>query len=408
MSSKSNREMYHMFKNLLNQAQLNFDNINKYRKDIHKLAETGFNTHKTVSYIENVLDSLDVDYEHCGTNGIIATISGKGNTVAILRADMDALPMREESGLLFAAENGNCHACGHDMHTSMLLGAAKILKDMEKHLNGKVKLIFQPAEETLEGCKNMLENGMLNDINAGTAIMLHVLTGIELSSGTAIISSGGVSAPSADFFKIEVTGKSSHGSTPHKGTDALSTAAHILINLQHIQTHELPSNHNSVLTIGQFQSGKAANIIADRATICGTLRALDENSKAFILKRIKEISENTAKTFNTSVSFKITSSCPALLNDSKISNLIGKSLMAEYDKVIYSDELGNSIGGSEDFSYITHKLPSLMISLVAGSIKDGYKYQLHHPKVMFDESVLPIGSALYTFSALKILENSGT
>lgn len=393
-----------MFIKILDYANQNTRIIKEYRQTIHRFAEIGFNTEKTVKFIKETLESFNIEYRECEKNGIVASIGKKENPTVLLRADMDALPIKEESDLPFSAQNGNCHACGHDMHTAMLLGAAKILKKMENDIKGTVKLMFQPAEETLEGCKNMLESGLLTDTKTDAAIMLHVLSGVNIKSGTVIVSSGGVSAPSADFFEINVKGKSSHGSSPHKGIDALSTAAHIVINLQNIQSRELPSNHNSILTIGQLTSGKAANIIADSAIIKGTLRTFDEETHKFIVKRIEEISHNTSKVFNANAEFKITSSCPTLMNDSAISNLIGESLKKEYEPVLYSKELGGSIGGSEDFSYLTHKIPSLMISLVAGNIDDGYEYPLHHPKVIFDESVLSIGCAVYAYSALKILE----
>lgn len=392
-----------MFRKILDYANQNTSIIKAYRQTIHRFAEIGFNTEKTAEFIKKALESFNIEYRKCGKNGIVASIGKKESPSVLLRADMDALPIKEESGLPFSAQNGNCHACGHDMHTAMLLGAAKLLKEAKNDINGTVKLIFQPAEETLEGCKNMLENGLITNTKTDTAIMLHVLSGVNIESGTVIVSSGGVSAPSADFFEIKVKGKSSHGSSPHKGIDALSTAAHIVINLQNIQSRELPSNHNSILSIGQLISGKAANIIAESAIIKGTLRAFDEETQKFIVKRIEEISHNTAKVFNANAEFKITSSCPTLVNDSAISSLIGESLKKEYDLVLYSKELGDSIGGSEDFSYLTHKVPSLMISLVAGNADDGYEYPLHHPKVLFDESVLPIGSAVYAYSALKIL-----
>lgn len=398
-------EMYYMFKKILNHARENAASIIEYRREIHKFAEIGFKTDKSVDFIIKKLENLNIKYKKCGLSGIVATIGTKGDSTVLLRADMDALPIKEESGLPFTSQNENCHACGHDLHTAMLLGAAKILKENENALNGTVKLMFQSAEETLEGCKNMIENGLLNDAQIDAAIMIHVLTGVNLKTGTVIVSSGGISAPSADFFEINISGKSSHGSSPNKGIDALCTAAHIVINLQNIQTRELPSDHNSILTIGQLTSGKAANIIADSATIKGTLRTFNEELKQFIINRMAEISENTAKTFKANAEFKITSSCPTLLNDSTVSKQIGKSLKNEYDKVLFSNELGGSIGGSEDFSYLTHKVPSLMLSLAAGNIDEGYQYPLHHPKVLFDESVLPIGSALYAYTAFKILNS---
>ncbi len=397
--------MINMFKNLIKRSNNNKEYIINIRRKIHQYAETGFQTKKTKLLIEQELKKLNIDFKNCGRNGVLASIGTKSDCCVLLRADMDALPIKEKSGADFAAKNGNCHACGHDLHTAMLIGAAKLLKEKEKSLNGTVKLLFQPAEETLEGCKNIIESGLLEENTINAALMIHVLSGINIKSGTIIVSSGGISAPSADFFSITVKGKSSHGSTPHKGIDALLAASNILINIQSIQSRELPSDHNSVLTVGQLESGNAANIIAEKAVLKGTLRTFSEETRQFIKSRIFEISENTAKAFRAVAHFEITSGCPTLLNNEKLSMLIGNSLKDEYGNVLFSDELGGSIGGSEDFSYLTNLVPSLMISLTAGYINDGFKYPLHHPKVMFDESILPLGSAVYAYSALKIIEN---
>ena len=392
-----------MFTKLLNDAENIKNFITECRRTIHQFAETGFDTPSTVKYIEDTLKSLNILYTRCGKSGIVANI-GNGDDAIILRADFDALPIKEESQLSFSSKNGNCHACGHDMHTAMLLGAAKILKSYEKMITKKIVLMFQPAEEILEGCNDMLNSGLLQMFDINAAIMLHVLTGTKLKTGDIVVCSGGTSAPSAEFFEIQINGKSTHGAAPQNGIDALNIAAHTVINLQTIHTRELPSNHNSALTIGKLQCGKASNIIADKAIISGTFRAFDNDIHNKIKNRIIDIVSATAKTFGGNATYETKSFCPPLKNDDKISKIIGEGLKSDVKdyRVSYSQKDG-AIGGSEDFSYLSQIVPSLMISLSAGGKDEGYTYPLHHPKVRFNEDILPIGSAIYAYCALKLM-----
>jgi hippurate hydrolase len=290
----------------------------------------------------------------------------------------------------------------------MLLGAAKLLKAREKDLKGKVKLLFQPAEEILEGAKNAVENGVLNHPKVDGAMMLHVLTGVPLPMGSVVVAQG-VSAPAADFFTLEVQGKGCHGSTPWKGVDASAVGAKILLGLQEITAKEVSFTMPSVLSVGSISAGEAGNVIADKGVLKGTLRTFDEGARAYIKTRIEEIAKYTAKAFRAKAKVKFDGGCPSLLNDEKLSALAlhtAKALLGE--SVFSSAEMGSNEekGGSEDFAYISREVPSVMLALSAGNNKDGYKYPLHHPKVKFDENALCIGSALYTAIALQFLKNA--
>ena len=231
-----------------------------YRRWLHKNAETGFDLNKTLLFVKTQLEKAGCAPKPCGRAGLLVSIGTarkNANKTFLLRADMDALPIREETELPFASRNGNMHACGHDMHTAMLLGAATLLKKHEKELCGRVTLLFQPAEELLEGAKDILGSGALDDPKPHAAMMLHVLTDTQLPTGTILLPPPGVSAPAADFFEVRVRGKACHGSAPQNGVDALSAAAHILVALQEVSAREIPAGEGAVLTVGKMQAAAA-------------------------------------------------------------------------------------------------------------------------------------------------------
>lgn len=378
------------------------------RRYLHENAETGFDLTKTVAFVKQKLTEYGCQFTDCGKNGIVCVIGKKEGKTILLRADMDALPMEEKTNLQYAGKNGNMHACGHDLHTAMLLGAAKILKSFEDELQGQVKLMFQPAEEVLAGAGNMIENGVLCAPDVDGAFMLHVLSGVPFESGTVIVSSEGVSAPAADYFTINVHGKSCHGSSPHLGVDALVIASHIVLALQEISSREMGMQDKAVLTIGCIRGGVASNVIADTVSMQGTLRSFSDELRETIKKRVTEISESVAKGYRGKADVTIENGCPTLVNDGELSQFTENALneLLGKEKVMNSAEFkDNSLNGSEDFSYISHKVPAVMVALSAGEKKKGYNYSLHHPLVTFDEAVLPIGASIYSYMAIKYLQS---
>ena len=392
---------------ILNQAKKLQPTLAKYRQYLHENAEVGFALSKTATFVEKNLQEMGYTPIRIAKNCLLATIgkpSAKG--AFLLRADMDALPIKEKSGEAFACKTGNMHACGHDMHTAMLLGAAKLLKDNERELKGQVKLLFQPAEEILQGAKTAVDAGVLENVQG--AVMIHVMVNTPLKSGTLVVSSGGVTAPAADYFTVEITGKSCHGSAPWNGVDALNTSAHFLVALQALSAREISLSTPATLTVGTLQAGTAGNAIADRAVMQGTLRAFDESVREQIKKRIKEMAQSIAKAFKAKAKVSFGGGCPTLVNDSKLSAFVEKNareLLGE--KGVYTSaqlaggETARRNGGSEDFAYISQQTPSVMLALSAGAIEEGYAYPLHHPKVRFNENVLCIGSAVLAHTALR-------
>ena len=394
---------------ILREAKALQEEIKSHRLWLHTHAETGFDLTETKPYVKSALMKMGYTVQECGKAGLVTTVGKPGGKVLLLRADMDALPIAEEADVEFACQNGRMHACGHDMHTAMLLGAAKILKAHESELEGMVKLMFQPAEEIFEGSKDMIASGVLENPRPDAALMIHVAAGMPLPAGTVVVSAPGVSAPAADYFTIRVHGKGCHGSAPQNGIDPLTAAAHILIALQEIHARELSASDEAVLTIGTFHAGEAGNVIPDTATMGGTIRTYDEKTRAYLKERMTAIAKNVAEAFRASAEVSFGSGCPTLVNDKDLSEKVTgylKDLLGA-NRAFTTAELSGGKpargGGSEDFAYVSHEVPSLMLALAAGEPSKGYVYPQHHPKVKFDESVLSTGAAVFVDCALQYL-----
>ena len=394
---------------ILAQATAMQDALTAHRRWLHAHAETGFDLTETKQYVKQSLQAMGYSVEDCGKAGLVTTVGKRDGKVILLRADMDALPVKEESETAFSCPADRMHGCGHDFHTTMLLGAAKLLKEQEDKLNGTVKFMFQPAEEIFEGCKDMISHGVLENPVPDAAMMIHVMSGMPIPAGTVIVNSPGVSAPAADYFTIRVQGKGCHGSAPQNGVDPLTTAAHILIALQEIQTRELASTDEAVLTIGSFHGGNVGNVIPDSATLSGTIRTYDERVRSYLKERMEQIASGIAQAFRATAEITWGSGCPTLVNDADLSHKVTAWLtdLLGNQKVFTTEQLSGGKpsrgGGSEDFAYISQKIPTLMLALAAGEPKNGHQFPLHHPKVTFDESALPVGVAAFVHCAMEYL-----
>jgi len=383
---------------ILKAAESLKDELIAHRRYLHQNAETGFDIPKTKKYITKCLEEMGYTPEECGKAGIKAEV-GAGEKTVLLRADTDALPIKEETSLPYTASQ-NMHACGHDMHTAMLLGAAKILKEKESELKNKVVFMFQPAEETLEGAVDMINNGILEGVDE--AVMIHVITSMDMPSGTVIIGSPGAGAPACDHFTIEIQGKACHGSAPWNGVDSLLIAAQTVNALQVLQSREMDARKETTLTIGYMQGGHNGNTLADTAVLKGTARSYDEKTREDLQKRIAEITCATAKTYRGSEKVIFTSGTPVFVNEKELSGrafdslkeLLGAETVFTTSMISPDGRVARG-GGSEDFAYVSQKVPTLMISVTAGEKEKGYIYPQHHPKAEFDEDVLPIGAAVY-------------
>lgn len=372
---------------------------------LHACPEVGFELTKTRAYVKKRLLEMGYQPMDCGKAGIVVT-AGNADTgkSILLRADMDALHIKEEANVPYKSANGNMHACGHDAHTAMLLGAAKIIKYHEQELGGIVKFMFQPAEEILEGARDMIAKGVLGQPKVDGAMMVHVMTGVPLKTGTIVVSAPGVSAPAADFFEIKIKGKGCHGSMPHMGVDPLTAAAHIIIALQEIQAREMSVFNKGALTIGALEGADVANATPDAVTLKGSMRAFDEDVRNHMKKRLTEIAENVARAFRAEAVVTYTSGAPTLVNDRELSEKTSiwlKEALGE-DMVIQSQDMpGQSGGGSEDFAYVSHEVPSIMVALAAGDSREGYEHPLHHPQMRLDTNALAYGTAALAEVAMR-------
>lgn len=374
-----------------------------HRRYFHTNAEVGLNTPKAASYITQKLREYGLTPQPCG-HGVTATI-GQGSKCILLRSDMDALPMGEESTEAFACPTGKqAHTCGHDLHAAMLLTCAKMLKETESELQGRVKFMFQPAEETFEGAKDMLANGILDDSKVDAALAFHVTSGHE-PVGLAMYNSTGPMMASVDGFRISVQGKGSHGAYPHYGIDPINIGVHIYLALEALIAREADPEKMCVLTIGKFHAGSAPNIIPDTALLEGTLRTNDAACRERLVKRIREVAVSTAATYGGSVQIQMLSQVPPLVCDPDLTNQ-----MAAYLKAleIPGTALYNGVfsSASEDFASIAEKVPSAFIYLSAGFPDERGSYPAHNPKVRFNEEVCPIGAAAYASCAVQWLKDN--
>ena len=395
---------------LLAEAEALQPQLQKWRRTIHRNPEIGFDLPKTRALVKQALTEMGYQPQDCGKAGILALAGGKrpGKTI-LLRGDMDALPIFEESGEVFASEiPGRMHGCGHDMHTAMMLGAARLLKTHEDELEGTVKLEFQPAEEIFQGSPDMLAHGLLEDPHVDAAVMFHVLGGMPLPLGEVLVPGGGITMASCEQYHIVVHGKGGHGSMPENCIDPITAAAHIHIALQEINARELSQNDFGVLTTGRFAAGAASNVIPDTAEMWGTIRTTDPENKsgALIKQRMTEIAQGVAAAFRCTAEVTFSDFCPCMVVDETLSKdafgylseMLGQGVM---DMTALTG--GKPGGGSEDFAFVSHEVPTVSLFLACGGPAQGCRYSQHHPKVRFDDSVLYKGSAAYGYVAMRWL-----
>lgn len=386
---------------LLQKAKTLEDELIAIRRDFHQHPELGFEEERTSSVVEKYLETLGLEVKRVAKTGVIAVLKGKvdGPTFA-LRADMDALPIQDEKEVPYASTyKGLMHACGHDAHTTILLGAAKLLTEqgLEK---GNVKFIFQPAEEGRGGASAMIEAGALEDVNAIAG--LHVNAGID--TGSITLSSEKVGCGAADFFSLSVIGSGGHAAHPHMTVDSIAVAGQVITALQNISSRQINPSDPVVVTIGSIHGGNASNVIAPKVEMTGTVRTLNPELRKKMPGMMEKIIKGTTEAFGGTYEFDFQFKFPSIINDEELTNLV---------EVTATEVLGNGhckkekpgLGG-EDFSFYTEHVPAVFFRLGVGN-ENMVRYPLHHPKFDIDEKAMPYGSAMLATVALNYLQIEG-
>lgn len=380
------------------------DTVIAHRHYLHQHAELSFHEHETTAYLISELEKIGIpvtsfdDYTGC-----IATIRGgrPGKTV-MLRADIDALPITENSGVEFQSIHPEAmHACGHDCHAAMLLGAAKLLWEQKEQLSGTVKLLFQAAEEVFVGSHYYWDKGYLSDVDA--AMGLHLWPTVE--NGKLCIQDGPLMA-SCDNYKITVHGVSAHGSQPHNGKDAIVAASAIICNLQTIVSRINNPLNSLVVTVGTIKAGTQFNIISDTAVMEGTVRAHTPEARGIVEDAMRKIINLTAETMGCTAELEYNYLEPPVRNDDTALNEIARDAA----RILYGDDVlrpTTVATGSEDFSYLMEKIPSsLFVFLGCYDEETDCVYPVHNEKFKINENILHIGAAHYAQFAADYLERT--
>lgn len=378
-----------------------FEETVENRRHLHQTPELGLELPETTAFIMEKLTEMGYDPKPCG-GGVVACVGKTGGKTVLLRGDVDALPMKEESGLPFASQRENAHTCGHDIHGAMLLTAAKMLKENEAALDGMVKLMFQSGEEPLTGARSMIADGLLQDPRPDVALGYHVVAG-SMPMGLFVYNREGTLMNSSDNFIIDIQGKGGHGAYPDACIDPINIAAHMILALESVVAREIKSTQASVLTIGKVTAGDAPNIIPDQAQLQGTLRCDSEKERKFILQRLSEVVDAVAKMYRGSATITMLAGTPPLICDPQsVDDFVG--YMRELDVPGQCEHVGMHAASSEDFSAVLSEIPGAYMFLSAGFTDGRETYNQHHPKVEFNEEVMKSGVAYLAHCATRWLE----
>jgi len=374
------------------------------RRDVHAHPEIGLQETRTAAKVAEELQRLGLEVKTgVGMTGVIGLLEGgsPGSTLAI-RADMDALPISEQTGLPFASKNkGVMHACGHDGHVAMALGAARVLAGLRASLTGNVKFIMQPAEENYGGAKDLVEEGVLENPKVDGIIALHI--DAHESVGKLTIKAGPLGA-AADVFMVSINGKGGHGSEPQACVDPIHIAAHAVTAIQSMIPRTFDAREPVVVSVCSIQGGSAFNVIPDSVHFGGTVRTLSEERRAEIPEKLEGIVRGITATFGATYDFTYIHGAPVTANEPGMTELmsgVARELWGD-DNVV---EMEKPLMGSEDYCYYLQKVPGVMGMLGAG--KDvGETYPAHHPRFDFDERCLSFGVELLAATAVRFLNRT--
>jgi amidohydrolase len=375
------------------EAQSLFEYTQSMRRDFHSHPELGFQEVRTAGIVTRELTALGLEvHPGVGGTGVVALLEGsKPGPVVLVRADMDALPIHEETGAAYASQNpGVMHACGHDGHTAVLLTVARMLTAQRNELAGTVKFMFQPAEEGMGGAEKMIENGVLDNPKVDVALALHVWN--EKPVGWIGISSGPAMA-GAEIFKVKVTGKGGHGAVPHLAVDPILAAAQIVSALQGIVSRNIAPLQTAVVSVCTIHGGETFNVIPPAVEMTGTIRTFEPDVRARVLERFKQTVNSVAEAMGCQVEIDLQLLTPATVNQRETAlrvQAVAQHLFPHSDV----DTSNYTTMGSEDFAFVLDKVPGCFMFIGSANPEKGLDAGHHHPKFDIDEAALPRGAAL--------------
>ena len=388
--------------NFLQEAQAQFEYTRRMRRDFHQHPEIGFKEVRTANIVARELSALGMEVKTgVGQTGVVGLLEGEHpGPVVLLRFDMDALPIMEETGAEYASVNdGVMHACGHDGHVAIGLTVARLLNDHRSAFNGTVKLMFQPAEEGLGGAERMIADGVLDNPKPDVVLSLHVWN--EKPVGWVGIVPGAVMA-AADKFRIHIIGKGGHGAVPQLTNDPILAAAQVVNALQSIVARNISPLQAAVVTVGSIRGGEAFNVIPSDVEIEGTLRSFDMDVRERMVSRFGQIVDGVAQSFGCEAKYEIKSITPTLINDAQITGRVQQVA----SRLLPNDELDfhTVTMGSEDMAYVMQQVPGCYCFIGSANKEKGLDASHHHAKFDFDETILPKAVGLMATSAWEFLE----
>lgn len=410
---------------LLQEAEAMKETLVEWRRDLHQIPELDLQLPKTVTYVTERLKEMGIEYQVVAGGSTVIALLGKGSKRELelgsfetanrsgadtqercgrcfmLRSDMDALPVVEEAEVDFASVNGCMHGCGHDLHTAILLGAAKLLKVHEEEMNGTVKLLFQAGEETFRGARAAIAAGVLENPHVDAAFGMHVMG----NTSVGIVKYGRKAMASAYGFKIILTGHGGHGSQPELCIDPIGAGVQVYLALQSLVARECPATAEAALTIGQFTAGNASNVIPEICTLQGTLRTFDNTLADHLIRRINEIVPAVAAAYRVKCEIEELCRLPGVVCDESLIHEVAESIQ----KIDPSVQMQGNMHwmASEDFALYAEAVPAGYFMIGAGVEDEDRRYGQHNPKIVFHEDCLPLGAAVYAGTALDWLERHG-
>jgi amidohydrolase len=387
--------------NFIDEAQDLFEYTRDLRRDFHKHPEIGFKEIRTASIVAKELNYLGMEVKTgVGQTGVVALLEGKApGPVVLLRFDMDALPIQEETGADYASVNkGVMHACGHDGHVAIGLTVARLLNNHRNQFNGTIKLIFQPAEEGLGGAEQMIADGVLNSPQPDIVLALHVWN--EKPVGWIGIVPGPVMA-AADTFTVKITGKGGHGAVPNLCNDPILAAAQVINLLQGIVSRNVSPLKSAVVTVASIRGGEAFNVIPSEVELKGTIRTFEPEVRDLVIKRFYRIVENVSVALECESNIDIKSITPAVINDPDVTNRVQQVA----SKLLITDQLDfiSTTMGSEDMAFILQQIPGCYFFIGSANKEKKLDASHHHPKFDFDESIFPKAVGLMVASTMEFL-----